>query len=186
VGQALPENFVVHQAVNASQAGMAGAASGAAMGVSLDLLVGGLSLGAGAALGALVGGGAAWVGAAWKNRAASAGATIVQLSDPMLRALLEAGLLRYLAVIHLGRLQPPVAPGEVLPEWTEAVMTTVQAADDQLAPVWQAARRPGSDTAPEQALATLLGELALAVLHHLYPDTAPSPVDDWPSAPGTR
>lgn len=180
-GQALPDKFVVHNAVNASQAGMAGAASGAAMGVSLDLLVGGLSLGAGAALGALVGGSAAWASAAWKNRSAPSGATVVQLSDPMLRALVEAQLLRYLSVIHLGRLVPDVAAGAVPPEWTAAVMHIVEGATDPLAPIWAAARRLGPDAADAsdvtEPLATMLAELTQAVLHHLYPDTVLSTVD---------
>ena len=180
-GQPLPDKFVVHNAVNASQAGMAGAASGAAMGVSLDLLVGGLSLGAGAALGALVGGGAAWAGAAWKNRSAPSGATVVQLSDPMLRALLEAQLLRYRSVIHQGRLAPAVAAGDVPPEWTAAVMHIVEGAADPLAPIWTAARRLGPEAADASdvtgPLATMLAELTQAVLHHLYPDTVLSTVD---------
>ena len=69
----LQEKFVVQQAIDTPQAGMAGAATGAAMGASVDLLVGGLTLGAATALGALVGGSAAFIAAAWKNRATPSG-----------------------------------------------------------------------------------------------------------------
>jgi hypothetical protein len=73
------------------------------MGASVDLMAGGLTLGAAAALGALLGGGAAYVAAAWKNRATPTGATIVALSDDMLLALAQAALLRYVAVVHWAR-----------------------------------------------------------------------------------
>ena len=108
------------------QAGVAGAATGAAMGASVDLLVGGLTLGAATALGALVGGGAAFIGAAWKNRATAGGATLVQLSDEMMQAMAEAALLRYLAVAHYGR-GPIGAEGELRPFWKSDVVVAVEA-----------------------------------------------------------
>lgn len=101
----LREQLSVQQAIDAPQAGVAGAATGAAMGASVDLLAGGLTLGAAAALGALVGGGAAFLAAAWKNRTAPDGGTAVQLGDAMLLALAETALLRYLAISHRGRVE---------------------------------------------------------------------------------
>ena len=99
----------------------------------------------------------------------------------MLRALVEAQLLRYLSVIHLGRLAPDVAAGAVPPEWTAAVMHIVEGATDPLAPIWAAARRLGPDAADAsdvtEPLATMLAELTQAVLHHLYPDTVLSTAD---------
>ena len=101
--EGLEQRFVVRQPIDAPQAAMAGAAGGAATGASVDLLAGGLTLGAATALGALVGASAAFIGAAWKNRSTPAGSSVVQLSDEMMRALVEAALLRYLAVAHHGR-----------------------------------------------------------------------------------
>ena len=46
----------------------AGAATGAAMGAGIDMITGGLTLGAATALGAMIGGGAAYAAALWKNR----------------------------------------------------------------------------------------------------------------------
>ncbi len=167
----LQEKFVVQQAVDTPQAGMAGAATGAAMGASVDLLVGGLTLGAATALGALVGGGAAYIAAAWKNRATSAGSTVVQLSDEMIQAMAEAALLRYLAVAHYGRGDAGSA-NELTPFWTADVVAAVQAHWDRLTPFWVAAR-----TQPDPGkLATALGRELEAttreVLARLYPAAA--------------
>ena len=101
--QPLKEKFDVQAPINAKEAGLAGAATGAASGASIDLVTGGLTLGAAAALGALIGGGAAYAGAAWKNRATPAGTTLVQLSDEMLQTMLAAALLRYLAIADVER-----------------------------------------------------------------------------------
>lgn len=147
----LQDKFVVQHAVDLPQAGMAGAASGAAMGASVDLLVGGLTLGAATALGALVGGGAATIAAAWKNRATPGGSTVVQLSDEMLQALAEAALLRYLAVAQYGR----AASGDPS-AWTAAVVAAVQAHRDRLAPFWTMAR---TQPEPGRLVSTLAREL---------------------------
>jgi hypothetical protein len=158
----LEEKFTVQQPVHAPQAGMAGAASGAAMGASVDLLTGGLTLGTAAALGALVGGGAAYIAAAWKNRASPEGATIVQLSDEMLDALLEAALLRYVATVHWARGFPdPDA------RWKNEVTARVEPAMPLLAGYWSAARTQPVDRLV-QPLAQELDRLARAVLNHMY------------------
>ncbi len=160
----LQEKFVVQQAVEGRQAGMAGAATGAAMGASVDLLVGGLTLGAAAALGALVGGGAGYLAAAWKNRAAPGGATLVQLSDEMLQALAEAALLRYLAVVHHDR-----GPAEMPTSWPGEVVAAVEAHRDRLAPFWAAARTQPDPARLASALARELEAIARQVLHDPAP-----------------
>jgi hypothetical protein len=161
----LEERFVVQQPVDAPQAGMAGAATGAAMGASVDLLAGGLTLGAAAALGALVGGGAAYVAAAWRNRASPTGATVVQLSDEMLEALLEAALLRYLAVVHWAR-----GYRDVDARWKTEVTQRVQAERPLLAGYWNTARTQAPDRLV-QPLAHELERIARAVLMHIYPQS---------------
>jgi hypothetical protein len=169
----LEEEFVVRQPVDTPQAGMAGAATGAAMGVSVDLLVGGLTLGAATALGALVGGSAAFIAAAWKNRFTSSGSTIVQLSDAMMQAMAEAALLRYLAVAHHGR-GPAGADNELRPFWKSDVVAAVEAHKNWLVPFWSAARAQPDD-AQTAALARELETIARKVLETLYPpQRAPS------------
>lgn len=164
----LEEKFVVQQAVSTPQAGMAGAATGAAMGASVDLLVGGLTLGAAAALGALVGGSAAFVAAAWKNKDTAGGVTTVQLSDEMLQAMLEAGLLRYLAIsandgagVDLGVAEPQLF-------WKSAVVAAVETDRESLKTLWAQAR---AAHAPEPAnrLAQTLEAMVLKLLRDFYP-----------------
>jgi len=164
----LQEKFVVQQAVDTPQAGMAGAATGAAMGASVDLLVGGLTLGAATALGALVGGGAGFIAAAWKNRATPSGAGAVQLSDEMMQAMAEAALLRYLAVAHHGR-TPSAAVADQGSSWKKEVLAAVEARKPMLTPFWTTAR-----TQPDAGkLALTLGRelegIARRALAALYP-----------------
>jgi hypothetical protein len=163
----LEEKFVVQRPVHTPQAGMAGAATGAAMGASVDLLVGGLTLGAATALGALVGGSAAFIAAAWKNRSTSSGSTVVQLSDEMMQAMVEAALLRYLAVAHYGR-GASDASGELRPFWKSEVVAAVEARKAMLTPFWTAARTQPDAGRLALALARELETLARQVLAALH------------------
>jgi hypothetical protein len=165
----MEEKFVVQQAIDMPQAGVAGAATGAAMGASVDLLVGGLTLGAATALGALVGGSAAFIAAAWKNRATPGGTTLVQLSEEMMQAMVEAALLRYLAVAHYDR-GPDGAEGELRPFWKSDVVAAVEARKTFLLPFWAAARTQPDSGKLVLALAREIETIARNVLATLYPD----------------
>ena len=154
--------------------GVAGAATGAAMGVSIDLLTAGLTLGLAAAAGAVIGGGAAWAAAVWKNQATPAGTSVVQLSDDMLQAMAEAGLLRYLAVIHFGRGRAAGGRAEIRPEWRSEVVAAVERRGADLRDQWAAARARQDALEPTAALVGMLEAIALAVLKQLYPAT-PAP-----------
>ena len=162
----LQEKFVVQQAVDTPQAGMAGAATGAAMGASVDLLVGGLTLGAATALGALVGGSAAFIAAAWKNRATPSGNSAIQLSDEMMQAMAEAALLRYLAVAHHGRV-PVATLAEI--DWKTEVVAAVEARKPLLTPLWFAARTQPDAGKLALNLARELEAIARRTLAALYP-----------------
>lgn len=137
------------------------------MGASVDLLVGGLTLGAATALGALVGGSAAVIAAAWKNRATASGSTVVQLSDEMMQAMVEAALLRYLAVVHYGR-GPAGAGNELRPFWKDDVSHAVAARQGWLAPFWTTARGQ-PDEGQAAVLARELEAMAREILATLYP-----------------
>lgn len=168
----LEEKFVVRQPIDAPQAAMAGAAGGAATGASVDLLAGGLTLGAATALGALVGASAAFIGAAWKNRSTPAGSSVVQLSDEMMRALVEAALLRYLAVAHHGRAAGG-AGSDIRPFWKADVVAAVETHGAWLAQFWAAART-GSVPGQAAALSRELETIARQVLDTLYPKPRPA------------
>jgi hypothetical protein len=166
----LEEKFVVQDAVSARQAGVAGAATGATLGVSIDLLTAGLSLGLAAAAGAVIGGGAAWAAAVWKNQATPAGTSVVQLSDDMLQAMVEAALLRYLAAIHFGRGRGGDG-SELRPAWRSEVVAAVEGRGDDLREQWAAARAPRDALEPAAALVAMLETITLGVLARLYPRT---------------
>ncbi len=130
--------FDEQHTIDAPQAGAAGAATGAAMGAGIDLLTGGLTLGAAAALGAVIGGGAAYVAAAWKNRASASGQPQVQLGDELLQTFTENLLLAYLAVAHRGlREVPDAAPAG----WRSEVVAAGESRRDELGALWQQARQ---------------------------------------------
>ena len=155
-------------AVDAPQAGIAGAASGAAMGASVDLVTGGLTLGVAAMLGALVGGSAAFLSAAWNNRKSPSGGTTIQLSDEMLQALVEAALLRYLAVIHLGRERDGAGDG-ARPEWSSEVVASVEMQRARLAGIWKSIRTDDAVPDASAPLPTALAAIMVRVLRNLYP-----------------
>lgn len=137
---------------------MAGLGAGALAGAKIDLLTGGLTMGAGAAVGALIGGAGAF-GAArfleWGGK--------VRLGDEQLQSLAESLLLQYLAVIHAGRLEPDTNP------WQAEAIAAVAA----IAPEFKRACKVARDASDEEAAADVLrGPLQAAcgaLLRGLYP-----------------
>ena len=170
IEQGLEVNVDTQAAVDASQAGLAGAASGAAVGASVDLATGGLTLGVAALLGALVGGGAAVVSAAWNNRKSPNGTTTIQLSDEMLRALVEAHLLRYIAIIHARSKDASETSAATRQIWNTEVVAAAKVDGPQLTPLWAAARSEPSSKEASARLAAVLETIATKVLRNLYPD----------------
>lgn len=159
----LEQGFLVQQPVATPQAGVAGAATGAAMGAGIDLLAGGLTLGAATALGAAIGGGAAYVAAAWRNRTAPGGRGQVQLSDDMLQTLAETALLAYLAVAR----RNGASWAESATAWRSEAIVAVEARRAQLTALWRQARSDASDAAVQAELARELGTLARGLLARL-------------------
>jgi hypothetical protein len=156
--------FTEQHSVDTPQAGMAGAATGAAMGAGIDLMTGGLTLGAAAALGAVIGGGAAYAAAAWKNRSNPTGQPLVQLGDELLQTLTETLLLAYLAVAHRavqqGESAAPVA-------WRSEVIAAVEARRDGLVATWQQARAAEDDATMVAPLGRELEGIARSLLGRL-------------------
>jgi hypothetical protein len=123
------------------------------MGAGIDLLTGGLTLGAATALGAMIGGGAAYAAAAWKNRGSSSGQPQVQLGDELLQNFTENLVLAYLVVAHRSvQDDEEAAP----PSWRSEVVAAVEARRAELLARWQQAR---SATDPAGAVAPLAREL---------------------------
>jgi hypothetical protein len=85
----------------------------------------------------------------------------------MMQAMVEAALLRYLAVVHYGR-GPAGAANELLPFWKSDVAAAVAARKDWLGPFWTAARAQ-PDEVQSAVLARELEAMARQVLETLYP-----------------
>ncbi|HET8748163.1 MAG TPA: DUF3482 domain-containing protein [Ramlibacter sp.] len=158
-GARMESGFSEQQPVDSPQAGLAGAATGAAMGAGIDLLTGGLTLGAAAALGAMIGGGAAYAAAAWRNRGTPGGQPQVQLGDDLLQTFTESLVLTYLVVAHraLPREEAP-------PSWRSEVVAAVEARRDPFSELWQQTRQAPQPTTTVPALATMLEDIVRDVL----------------------
>jgi hypothetical protein len=167
------ENFAVRAPIDKAQAGLLGAVvSGAATGLSADLMAGGLTLGGGALLGAIVGA-LTMAGAAWGfNTTTDRDRPTVQFADPFLRTLLVGSVLRYLAVAHFGRGRGNFVEGEAPSFWQAEVERSVARHEAELAPLWKAVRAAPDAAAAAAPVQALLGRVSAETLEHLYPQTA--------------
>jgi len=86
-------------AVGTSAGAAAGVAAGAKVGAMIDVGTGGLTLGVGTVLGALLGGTAAWAMRTLQKKEGQKGST-----DELLRRMTEDACTRYLVLAHLGRM----------------------------------------------------------------------------------
>jgi hypothetical protein len=181
INERVQKAYVVHIPVDARQAGLLGAIiSGAATGLSADLLAGGLSFGAGALLGGIVGA-LTFAGAAWAfNTTTNRNEARIRFSDDFLRTLVVAGLLRYLAVAHFGRGRGGFVESEAPAFWQNEVEAAVSGRDKALVEAWRTARLEQAEQA-SLALAALLERMASHILRRLYPDSMPvHPGGTWP------
>ncbi|AZP10808.1 DUF3482 domain-containing protein [Undibacterium parvum] len=173
INQRVHQQYVVRAPLDAKQAGLLGAMlSGAATGVSADLMAGGLSFGAGALVGGILGA-LSFAGAAWAfNASTDRKHPQLRFSDEFLHSLLVAALLRYLAVAHFGRGRGNFAEGEAPSFWQAEVEAVLNENKPDFVALWQSAR-----SAPEQLersqlqqrLAAQLLSSMSQILRRLYP-----------------
>ena len=175
INQRVRENFAVRAPLDQAQAGLLGAVlSGAATGLSADLMAGGLSLGAGALLGSVVGA-LTFAGAAWGfNASTERHQTTVQFSDEFLQTFLVSSVLRYLAVAHFGRGRGHFAQGEAPPFWQAEVEQAAAARQAVPGALWAELRGAANPVQAADSAQALLRTLTAAVLRRLYPQAAPS------------
>lgn len=162
------EHFAVRAPIDKAQAGLLGAMiSGAATGLSADLLAGGLTLGGGALLGGLAGA-LTFAGAAWGfNSTTDRHQATMQFTDAFMQTLVVAGILRYLAVAHFGRGRGSFVDGEAPAFWQSAVEQVVTQHQAELTAVWKQARHAPAVLQP------LMKQMVSATLAQLYPGLAP-------------
>ncbi len=164
------DNFAVRAPVDRAQAGLLGAIiSGAATGLSADLMAGGLTFGTGALVGGVVGA-LTLAGAAWGfNTSTDRNEPTMQFADDFLRTLFISGVLRYLAVAHFGRGRGNFVEGEAPAFWQSEVEQAMALHAGDLGRLWESVRaEPVLDKAVAQVDAVLLS-LAAHVLKQLYP-----------------
>ena len=152
-----------------------GMVSGALVGLKADILSGGLTLGGGLLAGGLIGAlGAAGL-ARCVNLVRGTDRSYVAWNGEALDQLLEAALLRYLAVAHFGRGRGEWAQGESPPHWRDVIRQSLAPHREALAMVWQErdARGEGGSESERLITAALLPIVREAVadaLRALYPD----------------
>lgn len=145
---------------------LGGAASGAVGGLAADAVAGGLTLGGGALLGAILGALGAGGLARGVNMVAAGGQSALRWDAEVLLGLTRSALLRYLAVAHFGRGRGEWAEGEHPAHWQAAVEAEVTARRDALKRL----------LARDEAAGALAAELRDAIgrlLTALYPGSAP-------------
>lgn len=142
-------------AVGTSAGAAAGAAAGAKAGALIDIGTGGLTLGAGTALGALLGGTTAWVLRSLQKK---------DDGDALLRHAVEAACTHYLVIAHLERV-PPADAARLAERWRAEVTGTVAAHSDALA---AALRRTGPGDDAMQAVQALLHTMLTGILRRSF------------------
>ena len=157
-----------------------GVLTGALSGLKADLATGGLSMGAGLLVGAVLGGlGAAGV-ARGINRLTGTERARLSWPDDFLDGLLRASVLRYLAVAHYGRGRGRFVEGEAPAFWHHEVQAEVSQRIDVLHSIWNDARATGHVNATTPAIYDALRGITAGVLRRLYRDAVPAGIE--PSA----
>jgi len=177
--QRLGHQFSVRRPADADKASVIGGlVSGALGGLAADLGAGGLTFGAGALIGGVLGAfGARGVARAY-NLARGSEEGTVRWSAEFLESRLAAALMRYLAVAHFGRGRGDFVAGLAPAHWQEAVNEAVQMRRAQLQPVWAIARAAEADKSNTDSTAAALLPIVAAsareVLSRFYPDSMPT------------
>jgi hypothetical protein len=169
--QRLGSEFAVERGVDAGSATLVGGiVSGALGGLAADVAAGGLTFGAGALLGGVLGAlGARGAVDAWNTvRGGESGA--VRWSPSFLDGRVAAALARYLAVAHFGRGRGEFRGATLSPEWGPAIESAIAARRPDFAAVWALASQDGTHDAIAACLRSPLRASLLDMLRQLYPD----------------
>jgi hypothetical protein len=162
-------DFSVAGAADAGRASVIGAAvSGALGGLVADLHAGGLTFGAGALIGGILGAAGARGLAQAYNLMRGAETSTVRWTDPVLTRLVTAAGLRYLAVAHYGRGRGDFVASEHPGHWRPAVEASVTGRSAALVEVWAAAAGGESPAALAERLRPIVTSLLREVLAKLY------------------
>jgi hypothetical protein len=162
--------FDVSRAADVGKSGvLGGLVSGALGGLVADLHAGGLTFGAGALIGGILGALGASGAAQAYNLVRGAESGRVGWSTAFLTQRVTAALLRYLAVAHFGRGRGAWVEGEYPAHWQPLVEGVIDRRRAVLDAVWARAAQGVAREDIEQALQPIVTAAAREVLAHLYP-----------------
>ena len=170
--QRMGHEFLVLRQADADTASvLGGLVSGALGGLAADLAAGGLTFGAGAVIGGVLGAfGARGLAKAY-NLARGADAGTVRWSSEFLSSRLVAALMRYLAVAHFGRGRGEFVAGAAPAHWLRAVEEALNERRKQIEAAWTLSRSGAAD-ASAAAVLPIVSVAARTVLARLYPDSS--------------
>ncbi len=148
---------------------MGGMVTGALGGLAADAAAAGMTFGAGALIGGILGAIGAGSAAQAYNTMHGIEEGRVRWSPAFLRQRPADALLRYLAVAHFGRGRGEFVRADVPEHWQRMIGTNTRSRE-ALASAWQSASA-GDLGRTEQQLTAALTELARDILNALYPDS---------------
>lgn len=172
ISDAVNDAFVVREPIDPVQAGLLGAViTGAATGLKADLISGGLTHGAGAIFGGIVGA-ITFASAAWGFNAGTArDQPEMRFSDDFLRSLVIAALLRYLAVTHFGRGRGKFLADDAPGFWQKEVENALDLDAVNAVDVLRHVRSVSTPDGAILALGATLKQVSITVFDNLYPGT---------------
>jgi len=164
--------YTVDKAADPGKASLVGAAlSGALGGLAADLAAGGLTFGAGALLGGILGAAGARGIASAYNLARGSDSSSVRWSAEFLTGRVAAAVLRYLAVAHFGRGRGEFVAAEYPAHWGAIVSAAVASRQAGLAVLWSDAAIGATPAVLESRLRAPLEAITSEVLGRLYPSS---------------
>ena len=166
-------SFNVTSAADVGASGIIGGmVTGALGGLAADLSAAGLTFGAGALIGGIVGAlGGAGAAKAYNLATGSEGGG-VRWSPNFLSDRAVAALLRYLAVAHYGRGRGDWVEGEYPAHWRPVVESVVDQHRCELDEAWVLGQHGATATEVDRHLKSILRQAAREILVRLYPQSA--------------
>jgi hypothetical protein len=176
ISQRMGSAYMVDAAADVAKASMiGGAVSGALGGLAADLAAGGLTFGAGALIGGLLGAAGAHGLARAYNLARGREVTVLRWSAEFLTGRVTAALLRYLAVAHFGRGRGDYVRSEYPAHWREVVEDEVRKHRVEFDALWSTALQGAHGSELVRRLYLELRATAGEVLRSLYPQLRERP-----------
>ncbi len=176
IDQRMGAAYTVDPAADVAKASViGGAVTGALGGLAADLAAGGLTFGAGALIGGLLGAAGMHGLARAYNLARGKDASTLRWSPEFLTGRVTAAVLRYLAVAHFGRGRGDYVQAEYPSHWRAVVEAEVLKRRAAFDAIWGASSAASALAALEREIGAELRATANEVLQALYPQHLPRP-----------